>query len=68
MTAEPQEAVTVTMSLTARVHDKDGRGGYDLTCENNEVTIVKFGPPNRKPVVLLAEIERAIKALRALPQ
>jgi hypothetical protein len=64
MSVTPDETVDVTMSLTARVRDKDGRGGYDLTCENGEVTIAKFGASNRKPVVLLDDVERAVKALR----
>lgn len=58
------EAIDVTVSLTARVHAAEGGGGYDLTAENGSVTIRKVGSSNRTPVIAIEDLERAVKAIK----
>lgn len=64
MNTENPDGVEVSMSLTARVPDIEGRGGYDLTAEDGEVTIRKVGSANRTPRIAIADLEQAFTALK----
>jgi hypothetical protein len=59
-----EDTVDVTVSLTARVSAPEGGGGYDITSENGNVTIKKFGSNNKTPVIALTDLERAVRAVK----
>lgn len=61
---DDNDAVTLSVSLTARVPAVEGAGGYDLTCEDGQVTIKKVGASNRTPTISYDDLVRAVEALK----